>query len=126
MIAAPSPCKARAPMSDASLQARPASSEPTREHDEADEEDPPAAEQVGGAAAEQQEAAEDERVGADHPLEVLLREAEVDLDRGQGHVHDRDVQHDHELHHAEKRECRPFSSCRGHHVSEFPFELAIQ
>ena len=82
MIAAPRPCRARAPISEASLQAKPASSERDREHDEADDEDPSAAEQVGGAAAEQQEPAEDERVGADHPLQVLLREAEVDLIEG--------------------------------------------
>ena len=69
-----------------------------REHDEADQEQAPPPEQVGRAPAEQQEAAEDERVRADHPLQVLLREPEVDLDRGQRDVHDRDVQDDHELH----------------------------
>ncbi len=54
--------------------------------------------EVGRAAAEEEEAAEDQRVGADHPLEVLLREPEVELDRRQRDVHDRDVEHDHELH----------------------------
>ena len=41
-------------------------------------------EQVGRAPAEEEEAAEGERVGADHPLQVLLREAEVALDRCRG------------------------------------------
>ena len=81
MIAAPSPCNERAPISDASLQARPASSEPSGEDYEAADEHAATAEQVGCTPAEEQEAAEDERVGADHPLQVLLREAEVVLDR---------------------------------------------
>ena len=81
-----------------------------REHDEPGEKDPPAPEQVGRAAAEEQEAPEHERVGADDPLQVLLREPEVDLDRGQCHVHDCDVQDDHELHDAEKRQRPPFAS----------------
>src|SRR4029079_15868094 len=36
-------------------------------------------------------------VGGDHPLEALLREIQVGPDRGQRHVHDRHVEHDHEL-----------------------------
>jgi len=55
------------------------------------------AEEVGGAAAEQQEAAEAERVGADDPLQPVGGEADAGLDVGQGDVHDRDVQHHHEL-----------------------------
>ena len=110
MIAEPRPCSAREPISAPSLQARPDSSEATREDDEAGEEDATASEQVGGAPAEQQEAAEEQRVGADDPLEVLLREAEVGLDRGKGDVHDRDVEHDHELNGAKERERQPLSS----------------
>jgi hypothetical protein len=55
------------------------------------------AEQVGGPATQELEAGERDRVGAHHPLQVLLAEAEVGLDRRQGHVHDRDVEDDHEL-----------------------------
>ena len=83
---------------------------PDREQDQADHEDAPAAEQVGRAAAQQQEAAEDERVGGDHPLEVRLRESEIRLDRGECDVHDRDVEHDHELDGGEKRQSEPFQS----------------
>ena len=116
MIAAPSPCNERAPISDASLQASPASSDAVGRH-EADDEHAAAAEQVGRAPAEEQEAAEDERVGADHPLQVRLREAEVVLDRREGHVHDRDVEHDHELHDAEERQCEPFAIFGSNHSS---------
>ena len=126
MIAAPRPCIARAPISEASLQARPASSEPAANSHEPDEEHAPPAEQVGGAPAEEEEAAEDERVGADHPLQVLLREPEVDLDRGQRDVHDRDVEHDHELHDAEERECPPVAICgeASHRNPPFRTEVA--
>ena len=107
MTAAPRPCSDRAPISDASLHASPATSEPGGEQHEPGHEDAPAAEQVGGAPAEQEEAPERERVGADHPLQVLLREPEVDLDRGKSDVDDCDVEHDHELHDAEERQSEP-------------------
>ena len=42
------------------------------EDDEAAQEDPSATEEVGRAAAQEQEPAEEERVRADHPLQVLL------------------------------------------------------
>jgi len=42
------------------------------EDDETAQEDPSAAEEVGRAAAQEQEPAEEERVRADHPLQVLL------------------------------------------------------
>ena len=92
-----------------------------REDDDADEEDASASEQVGGAPAQEQEAAEDERVRADHPLEVFLREPEVDLNRGQRDVHDRDVQDDHELDDAQERQSQPFALSGNHHVVRFPF-----
>ena len=59
--------------------------------------DPAAAEQVRRTTAEQQEAAERERVRADDPLEILLREMQVLLDRRQRDVHDRDVENDHQV-----------------------------
>jgi hypothetical protein len=80
-----------------------------------DDEHSLASQQIRRATAEHQEAAEDERVRADHPLEILLREPQVDLDRRQRHVDDRDVQYDHELHRAEERECEPFASMCVHH-----------
>ena len=70
-------------------------------------EEPPPPEHVAGAPAEQQEAAEGEAVAAHHPLEVLGREAQVGLDGRQGDVHDRDVEHHHQVGDAEHRECEP-------------------
>src|SRR5207247_9029402 len=52
-----------------------------REDDQAAEKDSLASEQVGGASAQEQKAAEDERIRADHPLQIRFRETEVDLDR---------------------------------------------
>src|SRR6266516_405334 len=85
------------------------------EHDQSDDEDPSPPDQVGDASAEQEEAAEEERVGAHDPLEILLREPEVALDGRKGDVHDRDVEHDHELHAQEERESEPLPSSRCDH-----------
>jgi hypothetical protein len=70
------------------------------------------AEQVGHAAAEQQEAAEHDRVGGDHPLQALLAEVEVGLDRRQRDIHDRDVEHHHELGRHQDCECDPAAVVR--------------
>ena len=91
-----------------------------REHRDACHEQPPASEQVGQATAQQQHAAEQDRVGGDHPLQALLREMKVVLDRRQGDVHDRDVEDDHELRgngHRQDKPAPPFrvrSDCRSH------------
>ena len=55
-------------------------------------------------AAEQQQAAERQRVGGDDPLAVVVGEAEVGLRRRQRDVHDRRVEHDHQLGEAEHGE----------------------
>ena len=122
-IAAPNPCKLRATMSDSSDHERPASSDAVGEDDDAGEEDAAAAEPVAEPPAEQQEAAEHQGVGADHPLQVLLREAEVVLDGRQRDVDDRDVEDGHELHDADQRQCKPFGlrGC-GHGV---PFDVGL-
>ena len=78
-----------------------------REQAEPGEEDAAAAEQVARPAAEQQQAAERERVGVDDPLEAVGGEPEIGLDRGQGDVHDRDVEDDHELRDGEHGEGEP-------------------
>src|SRR5437016_1235243 len=70
---------------------------------------------------EEQETAEDERVRADYPLKVPFGESQVDLNRRQRHVHDCDVQDDHELDDAQERQCQPLASIRSHHVVHFPF-----
>ena len=70
---------------------------PDREDHQAARKHAPAADDVRKPPAEQHEATKDERVGAHDPLQVLLREAQVKLDRRQRNIHDRDVEHDHEL-----------------------------
>jgi hypothetical protein len=54
-------------------------------------------EQIREPSAEQQCSAEGDRVRGDHPLQALLREVEVGLDRRQRNVHDCHVEDDHEL-----------------------------
>ena len=98
IIAAPRPCSERATISDGLAPGEPGQERGAGEDDQPDDEHAPAADDVGDPPAEQQEAAEEERVGAHDPLQVLLREPEVGLDGRQGDVHDRDVEHDHELH----------------------------
>ncbi len=85
----------------------PAEQRADREDDEAAHEDASAPEDVGEPAAEQEEPSEDQGIGADHPLQVFLREAEIRLDRRQRDIHDRDVEHHHELHGAEERQREP-------------------
>ena len=92
------------------------------EDDEAAQEDPSAPEEVSRPASEEQESSEEERVRADHPLQVLLREPEIDLDRRQRDIHDGDVQDDHELDDAEERQCQPLPFCRCGHVRPIPFD----
>ena len=68
-----------------------------REDQHAGHEHPAAAVDVAEPAAEQKEAAEGERVRGDDPLEAGAAEPERPLDVRQGNVHDRGVEHDHEL-----------------------------
>ena len=97
--------------------ASPFSSEATVKIDEPDQEEPLAAEEVAGAAAEQQEPAEDERVGVDDPLQVGLGQPEIGLDRRQRDVHDRRVEHDHELGEADQDEDEPGIRCVSAHAA---------
>ena len=78
-----------------------------REQRQPGHEQAPPSEQVGEPAAEQQHAAEEDRVGGDHPLQALLREVQVGPDRRQRDVHDRDVEHDHELRRDDHRQREP-------------------
>ena len=71
------------------------------EDDEADGEHEPAPEQVRERARGQQEGGERERVGVDHPLQVLEARVQRALDVGQRDVDDRDVQEQHEDRHAD-------------------------
>jgi hypothetical protein len=78
-----------------------------REDHDADEEDLLPPDEVTGAAAEQEEAAEDQRVGVDDPLQVGIRHLEVVLYRRQRDVHDRGIEDDHELRHADEDQDEP-------------------
>jgi hypothetical protein len=77
------------------------------ESDEPGDEHAPVADQVAEAAAEQQQAAERQGVRRDDPLPRVVGEAQGLLGRGKGDVHDRHVEHDHQLREADKREDQP-------------------
>jgi hypothetical protein len=74
---------------------------------EATDERPLATEQVAQLAADEQEAAEGQGVGGDDPLPVVDGEVKRALRRRERDVHDRGVQHHHQLSDAEEREDRP-------------------
>ena len=90
----------------------PAGERRQREQRQAEHEHPPAPEQVGEPAAEQQEPAERECVGVDDPREVGAREVESAPDRRQRDVHDRGVDHDHELRHRQQQQREVLGSGR--------------
>ena len=66
------------------------------EHDEADDEHPATAEAVTERGAGEQQHRERQRVGVDHPLELLERGAKVLADHGQRGGDDEVVEGDHE------------------------------
>src|SRR5205823_376400 len=74
------------------------------------QEEPPVAEVIAEPPAEQQEAAVGEHVGVHDPDERGLREAQAFPDRRQGDVHDRRVEHDHQLAGAKDVEREPAGS----------------
>jgi hypothetical protein len=86
---------------------QPARERGEREERDAGEEEPARAEQVAEPAAEQEEAAEREQVGVDYPGKRRLREAEVVANRRKRDIHDRPVEHDHEIAEADHIEREP-------------------
>jgi hypothetical protein len=56
---------------------------------------------------EQQETAKGDQIAVHHPGEVTLAEVQVALDRRQGDVHDRRIEHHHQLPEAQHRERDP-------------------
>ena len=111
--AAPTPCRKRAPISAPWLGARPHSSDASGEDDEAGEEHALAPDEVAEPAGQQQQAAEGDEEGVDDPGQVRLAEVEVVLDRGQRDVHDRDVEHDHQLRQADDDQRGPAAAVVG-------------
>ena len=81
------------------------------EDGDADQKEAAVAKEVAEAAAEEKEAAESEQIGVDHPGERGLGETQIGSDRGKGDVHDRRVEHDHEIAETENdsasQRCRP-------------------
>ena len=65
------------------------------------------------AAGQQQQAAERHEEAVDDPGQVRLAEMQVLLDRRQGDVHDRDVEHDHQLGEADDDQRRPAAAVSG-------------
>ena len=86
------------------------------EDDHAGEEHPPAAEDVAEPPAGRQQHGEGERVAVDRPLQARDRGPQVLLDRGQGDVHDRVVEHDHEQREAHRAEGPPLAVLVGDQV----------
>ena len=68
---------------------------------------------VGERAGGEHHGGERERVSVDHPLQVGEVGRQVLLDRGEGRVHDRDVQQEHEGGHAHRNQGPPLPS---HHI----------
>ena len=97
MIAAPIPCAMRALINRPWLCATPTGQRADREPNQSGDENPPTAQQVRCTTAKQQEAPVGEEVAAGDPLQVLLGEVQVVLNRRQRDVDDRRVGHVHEL-----------------------------
>src|SRR5207302_6108679 len=62
------------------------------------------ADDVSQTTAKHEKAAKGERIAADDPLDVLSRQTESSLHRGQRHIDDCEVQDQHELRRAKQRE----------------------
>ncbi len=80
------------------------------EHEQPRHEQAPASEQIREPSTEQEKPAEEDRVGGDHPLQALLGEVQIGLDRRQCHVHDRNVEYDHELRRHDHSESEPVTA----------------
>ncbi len=118
-MAAPSPWTARAITSQPELVASPQKREATVNSATPDDEDPAASQLVRHPPAQHQESPEEQRIGIQDPEQVHLREMQAPLDRGQRDVHDRDIQDDHELRHADDRQCEPLPRVGLHRSSSF-------
>ena len=86
---------------------QPADRRDDRKATQSGNERPFASEQITELAAQQQQAAERQRVGGDDPLPVSGGEMKGPLRGGQRDVHDRRVQHHHQLRGPEQREHGP-------------------
>ena len=111
--AAPMPWRKRAPDQRFLSGSDSAQQRCDRERDEAGEEHALSPDEVADAPGEEQQAAEGDEERVDDPGEVALAEMKVLLDRGQRDVHDRDVEHDHQLRQADDGERGPAAAIGG-------------
>ena len=112
--APPAPWTNRATTSVSSLLASPQTIEASGEDRQAAEEQPAPAEQVTEPAGQQQQAAERDQVGVDHPGQARRTRSQVGLDVGQRHVHDGDVENDHQHAGAQHVQRDPAGAVGGH------------
>ena len=77
------------------------------EDDQAEQEHALTTEEIAEPSRQQQEAAERDQERVDDPGEVPLGEVEIVLDRRKRDVHDRRIEHDHQLRQADDRERHP-------------------
>ena len=110
MIAAPTPWTARDAIRTSALSARPQASEASVKRMRPTTKISRRPRRSASSPAEQQEAAEGDRVGRDDPLHGRLRDVQVDLDRRNRDVDDRDVEHGHEERGADDREHEPLAA----------------
>src|SRR5207302_11272687 len=95
------------------------------EKDQTRQEHPSPADDVSQPTAQHEKAAKGERIAADHPLDVLSRQTESTLHRGQCHVDDRDVQDQHELRRAKQREYQTRAMTGGADNQSFRWPLQV-
>src|SRR5262249_16525232 len=96
------------------LPTAPAAHRGHREQEDAGEEHLAAADQVAEPAGHQKEATVGDQVRIHHPGEAGLRKTKVTLHVGQRHVHDRRVEHDHQLPQTDHDKGRPTLEIRAH------------
>ena len=96
-----------------------------REQHEARHEDDSPSQQVRHAPAQEQEATECEHVGVHNPRQVALGELQSAADRRKRDVHDRGVEHDHELRDAEERQRDPTAVLSGDSVCHRDSSLSV-
>ena len=114
MMAPPTPCTARARLSMSGVVESPHTSEASENTTSPMAKILASAVDVAHHAGGQQEGGERQRVGVHHPLQVGEARVQRPLDVGQRHVHDRDVEQEHEGGRADGDQGPPFAVESGH------------
>ena len=125
MTAPPTPWAPRARFSISADEETPHRSDDTENTPEPDGEHHPASEHVAEDPGGEEEGRQGQRVGVDHPLEIAEARVQRALDVGEGDVHHRDVEKEHERRRAHGDEGPPLAlECRARRA-HFP-EITIQ